>query len=177
MLAFTTFPRDIWRQIWFNNSQERLNREIRRRTDVVGIFPDRNSLIRLVGAGLAEQHAEWTEGRRYFGLEILARSRVTVASSTDDSTASTATPASKEVTGEPLTATALSARDSTSDPQSRSSSRVGMYLRSAGRRLPRSGGAARLSSPFGWFWTRGPGSPSVIRWSIGVSPREADSRM
>jgi hypothetical protein len=74
VLAFTSFPKELWRQTWSNHllSANRLNREIRRRTHVARIFSDRSSLIRLVGAVLAEQHGEWTEGRRYLGLDLLA---------------------------------------------------------------------------------------------------------
>jgi transposase-like protein len=84
ILAFTKFPKDIWRQIWSNNPNERLNREIRRRTDVVGIFPDRDSVIRLVGAVLAEQHDEWAEGRRYLGLDVLAKAQAVGQPTTEE---------------------------------------------------------------------------------------------
>jgi transposase-like protein len=71
-LAFTAFPRAILRHIWSNNPLEKLTKEIRRRTNVVCTFPNRDSVIRLVGASPCEQNDEWCVGRRYMGLSTLA---------------------------------------------------------------------------------------------------------
>lgn len=73
ILAFGDFRGDVWQQIWTNSPNERLNREIRRRPDSLGIFPNPDAIIHLVGAVLAEQNDEWAEGHRYFGHDILAR--------------------------------------------------------------------------------------------------------
>jgi transposase-like protein len=72
LLAHFAFPDSHRRQIRSTNPLERLNKEIKRRTAVVGIFPTRASVLRLVGMVLAEQDDEWQDGRRYFRPETMA---------------------------------------------------------------------------------------------------------
>jgi len=73
VLAYMSFPREHWAQIASTNPLERVNREIKRRADVIGIFPNDEAIIRLVGALMLETNDEWTVARRYMSLETLAR--------------------------------------------------------------------------------------------------------
>ncbi|HZY65474.1 MAG TPA: transposase, partial [Rubrobacteraceae bacterium] len=78
VLSYASFPPEHWQKIWSNNplerlTLERLNKEVKRRTNVVGIFPNEATVIRLVGAVLSEQHDEWQISKRYFGTGSLAK--------------------------------------------------------------------------------------------------------
>ncbi len=73
VLAYMDFPREHWPQIASTNPLERVNKEIKRRSDVVGIFPNDEAIVRLVGALMIETNDEWAVARRYMGLGSLAR--------------------------------------------------------------------------------------------------------
>jgi transposase-like protein len=90
ILAFSAFPTEHWPKIRSNNPQERLNKEIRRRTDVVGIFPNRRAVIRLMGAILAEQTDEWLITKRYMSVESLKIPALTTVSPEERRTATDA---------------------------------------------------------------------------------------
>lgn len=73
VLAYMSFPREHWPQIASTNPLERVNREVKRRADVIGIFPNDEAIVRLVGALMLETNDEWAVARRYMSLETIAR--------------------------------------------------------------------------------------------------------
>jgi putative transposase len=73
VLSYAAFPQEHWHKIWSNNPLEQVNKEVKRRTNVVGIFPTEGSVIRLVGSVLLEQHDEWQVCKRYFSAGSLAK--------------------------------------------------------------------------------------------------------
>ena len=101
-LSYMAFPEEHWRQLHSTNPLERLNKEIKRRSDVVGIFPTRQAVLRLIGSVLMEQDDEWVTGRRYFSQESMRKRRSaadnTAAAQLEDPKVLTVGRRAKEVT-------------------------------------------------------------------------------